>query len=84
MPKPITRIELRCPIGPKALLGKMVLANEPVHRTDGNLLELHCRDCTKRIKQNDATIVRICHRFDVLGELVMSTITHEDGTEDMV
>jgi hypothetical protein len=67
------RIELRCPLGPRALLGKVVAAGEPaVHVNSDNLLELGCRDCTKRARVHNPRIAHVVHRYNVLGELVES------------
>lgn len=65
------RIELRCPIGFRALLGKVVASGQDVvHVNSDNLIELACRDCTKRARQADSRIAHVFHRFNVMGELV--------------
>lgn len=78
------RVELRCPIGPKALLAKVVRSEEVGQRTNDNLLELSCRDCTKRMRQTDPTVSRILHRFNVLGTLIESCIQRFDDSEVIV
>lgn len=71
------KVDLRCPQGPKALLGKMVQRGEPqrVHvDRESNLMEIACRDCTKQGRQKDPGIRRVLHRFNVIGEFVESVV----------
>ena len=72
------RIDLRCPIGPRALLGKVVKAGGSARVNSDNLLELACRDCTRRARLNNPLILHVVHRFNVLGELVESVATERD------
>lgn len=70
----ITAVELRCPVGAKRLLAKVVSdGNKPQINSD-NLLELACKDCARNARQFDASVVRILHRFNVIGELVESVV----------
>lgn len=72
-------IELRCPIGPKALLAKSVLLGDPAGMNlDLNLMEITCRDCAKQARVNDSRVKRVKHRFNVLGQLVESVVQRED------
>ena len=72
-------IELRCPIGPKALLAKSVLLGDPAGvNPDLNLMEITCRDCAKQARANDPRVRRVKHRFNVLGQLVESVVQRED------
>lgn len=65
-------IELRCPAGPKALLAKMVMRGETPTYDSWNLMELSCRDCSKIARKSDSEVIRVVHRFNILGELVES------------
>jgi hypothetical protein len=65
-------VELRCPIGPKALLGKILQQGEKPKMTDGNLMELNCRDCARTARQYKPEIKRVLHRYNIIGELVES------------
>lgn len=67
-----TRIDLRCPVGPRALLGKVVANGGRAFVTGDNLLELACRDCTRLARRKNPAIAHVVHRFDVLGALVES------------
>jgi hypothetical protein len=70
----MTAVELRCPVGAKRLLGKSLRdGDKPVVNSD-NLLELACRDCATNARQFDGSVVRVLHRFNVLGELVESVV----------
>lgn len=68
--------ELRCPFGPRKLLAKIRLRGDGTVRvTEGNLLELSCRDCTHRARrrafqEGTPEPTRVLHRFDVAGQLV--------------
>lgn len=53
--------ELRCPENPSRLFARL----RGVRVTDGNLIEVSCRDCRR-----GRFGVRVLHRFDVLGNLV--------------
>jgi hypothetical protein len=77
MPETETRIELRCPVGFRALLGKVIASPEQqrVHVNSDNLLELVCRDCTRNARQSNRRIAHVFHRYNVLGELVESVAT---------
>lgn len=79
--------EIRCPLGPRKLLAKMRLQDDPeaVKRMvmPDNLLELSCRDCTKKARRDAVESgleppLRVLHRYDVLGELV-ETVEEYDG-----
>jgi hypothetical protein len=66
------RIDLRCPVGPRALLGKVVANGGDAYINSDNLLELACRDCTRLARQKNPDVAHVVHRFDVLGTLVES------------
>lgn len=72
-------IELRCPLGPKALLAKSVLLGDPAGMNlELNLMEITCRDCAKLARASDPGVRRVKHRFNVLGQLVESVVQKED------
>lgn len=70
-------VDLRCPEDPRTLLLKY-------HREVGrpplsnNLMELHCRVCTKNARQFDSGVQRVVHRFDLAGVLVESLALRDD------
>lgn len=73
-------IELRCPLGPRALLAKSVLLGDPAGMNlDLNLMEITCRDCAKLARATDPGVRRVKHRFNVLGQLVESVVQKEDN-----
>lgn len=61
-------VEMRCPVQPQRMFGKMVLSGEYAI-TDGNLLEFACDRCRKIRKA-----VQVLHRFNIAGELVESEV----------
>lgn len=64
-------VEIRCPVHPS----KMFLKIGQAHITDGNLIEVACRDCRDTLRQEGNVNVRqVLHRFDVLGTLIESEI----------
>lgn len=67
------RVDLRCPVGPRQLLGRARVGDHvPVHVNANNLVELSCRDCTKNARQFDPAVIRVIHCFNIAGELVES------------
>jgi hypothetical protein len=69
-------VEIRCPVGPQKLLSKLILNNRRPHITDGNLIEFACYDCARAARMDDPTILRILHRYDLVGTLVESVEVH--------
>lgn len=67
-------VELRCPKGPQQLLAKMLRDPEVSYVPDGNLMELSCRDCTRVLRRGDSSVLRVVHRYNLLGELVESAV----------
>ena len=67
-------VELRCPVGPRALLAKVLAAGQPVVTTDDNLVELTCRDCRRAETRNGRPCRLVLHRFDIAGELVETKV----------
>lgn len=70
-----SEISLRCPLGPRKLLAKLRVSGEQPEVTSGNLLEMACQDCRRRLRsEGHSDIKLILHRFDILGELVETEI----------
>lgn len=67
-------VEMRCPVGPRRLLGKVLREGGRLHVTDSNLMELNCDDCKKTMRQRGDYVTRVLHRYDLAGELVESVI----------
>lgn len=79
-------VELRCPIGPRALLAKVVRMGDhhaqvwkesSLSLPEFPLLELACRDCAKSCRREDPSVRRVLHRFNVFGQLAESVIERE-------
>lgn len=68
------KVELRCPYGPKALLAKVVQNGDQKSYVAGNLLELNCRDCAKKMREDDKGVARVLHRYNIVGEMVESVV----------
>ena len=68
-------LELRCPSGPRQLLGKVLRETGSVPVGESNLLELSCRDCSRSVRREDPSVVRVVHRYNILGELVENVVT---------
>lgn len=66
-------IEIRCPVGPRRLLFKMLQAGDQPHVSD-NLIELSCDDCKRFARKEDPRVVRVLHRFDLSGALIESEV----------
>lgn len=66
-------VEIRCPVGPRRLLSKLLLSGEqPVH-TDGNLIEFTCDDCKRSLRRRGEPVFRVYHYYDLAGTLVETT-----------
>lgn len=72
-----TVLELRCPVGPRALLSKMRLDGEQPNYDSDNRMMLACRDCARNARGFDPTVKRVIHHFDFLGNLVESVAEHD-------
>lgn len=72
-------VEVRCPVGPGKLFTKLHLGEETgrVVQPD-NLIEFSCGDCRGRISRERGAAVEVFHRYNFLGELVV-TITRPRG-----
>lgn len=67
-------IELRCPVGPRRLLAKSWVEGDGPQRAEGNLLELNCDDCKRALRKQGRQVIRVLHRYNVLGELIESVV----------
>lgn len=67
-------VEIRCPVGPRRLLFKMIQSGDQPEVVDGNLIELSCSDCKATLRRADPSIRRVLHRYDLVGTLVESEI----------
>jgi hypothetical protein len=65
------KVDLRCPVGPQSLLGRMA-PMEKAHVTEDNLVELACSDCARTLRKQGKDVLRVLHRFDFLGRLIES------------
>lgn len=70
-----TYADLRCPVGPKKLLGRVRKEGDHAAIVSDNLLELACRDCRNSVQLESGRKPQVVfHRFNILGELVESEI----------
>lgn len=68
-------VEIRCPVGPRRLLSKLLMAGEQPKHAEGNLIEFACDDCKRELrKRRTDTIVRVLHRYNLAGVLVETII----------
>ena len=73
-----TLLEVRCPEPLGKLLFKLRQAGEkPVYR-DGTVIELACDDCKRRQRAEGIPVIRVLHRFNILGVCV-ETVTVKQG-----
>lgn len=70
-----TEVELRCPADHRRLFGKILRDGTITH---GNLIEVACPACRRSVKAQGITVVRVLHRFNVLGVCVETEFV-EDG-----
>jgi hypothetical protein len=70
----MTTTELRCPENLSKLLLKLKLAGETPKVSDGNLLEIACRDCRDFYRETDPGTKLVLHYFDFAGRFVETVI----------
>lgn len=71
-------IEIRCPVGPRRLLSKVMSEGGLPHIVPGNLIEFACDDCKRWQRREDPKVQRILHRFNLAGDLVETVVVHYD------
>ena len=62
-------VDLRCPVNRSRLLAR-VKRDPAVQIVEGNLVEVACTHCRNEMRRSDPTVLRVLHRFNVLGDLV--------------
>lgn len=67
-------IELRCPQGPGRLLSKLLISGGRPEIVGDNLVELACPDCKRSLRLQGQPVLRVLHRFNLLGDLVQSVV----------
>lgn len=64
-------IDLRCPVDPRRMFARMKAGAV----CEGNLVEVACPECARRIrKAGDESVRSVLHRFDILGECIESEV----------
>lgn len=71
-------VEIRCPVGPRRLLSKVIATGDSAHVVDGNLIEFACTDCARSLRRRGEDAGRVLHRFNLAGELVESQVVPTD------
>lgn len=67
-------VELRCPVGPRRLLAKMLQRGQVPAVAEGNLLEFACADCRRLRRQEGEGVALVLHRFNLAGDLIESVV----------
>lgn len=65
-----TRVDLRCPTGPRRLFAILSLQGEPTPVVDGNLIELACADCRKTLARQGQHVTRVLHYYNLAGDWI--------------
>lgn len=71
----MTAIEIRCPVGPRRLLSKVLTSGDSPHVTADNLIEFACPDCARALRRREPDVFRVLHRFNLAGDLVESVVS---------
>lgn len=74
-------IDVRCPENPRHLFLKLKRSGEDVPVLEGNLLALACDECKKQQRRSDPTVLRVVHEYNLLGELVTTTVQNANPEE---
>lgn len=67
---PLREVELRCPTGPRKLFAKLRLEGAQPHVVPGNLVEMACQDCRRRLRSEGRDVSLVLHRFNIVGDLI--------------
>lgn len=76
---PLQEVELRCPTGPRKLFAKLRLAGEQPQVVSGNLVEMACQDCRRRLRNDGVDVSLVLHRFNIAGELIETVSVDRDA-----
>lgn len=63
-------VEIRCPVGPRKLLSKLLVSGEQPTIVDGNLIEFSCEDCRRILRKHGERVSHVLHRYNLAGDLV--------------
>jgi hypothetical protein len=66
----VETVEIRCPVGPRKLLSKLLVSGEQPEIVDGNLIEFSCEDCRRIHRKRGEFYAHVLHRYNLAGELV--------------
>lgn len=67
-------VEIRCPIGPKRLLSKLLLSGDRPKVVEGNLIEFACADCKRTYRKGGRRVSIVLHRYNLAGELIETSV----------
>jgi hypothetical protein len=70
----VETIEIRCPVGPRRLLSKLLVDGGRPKHVDGNLIEFACDDCKRTLRRQGETLSLVLHRYDLAGNLVETLV----------
>lgn len=76
---PLDEVELRCPTGPRKLFAKLRMSGEQPSVTSGNLVEMACQDCRRRLRSEGRDVSLVLHRFNIVGELIETVAVDRDA-----
>jgi hypothetical protein len=65
-------VQVRCPVGPRELLAKILVEGPPPVEVPGNLMGLKCSFCTRQARKADPSVLHVVHCYDFLGTLIES------------
>lgn len=63
-------VEVRCPVGPRKLLSKLLVQGDQPDIVDGNLIEFSCEDCRRILRKRGERVSHVLHRYNQAGDLV--------------
>lgn len=73
-----TVVEVRCPEHLGRLFFKQIMEFEP-HIVPGNLIEVACHDCKRKLVREGEQVEHVFHRYNLLGELVETEVVKARG-----
>jgi hypothetical protein len=76
----MTRVEIRCPVGPQRLFAKLMAEGGKPKIVDGNLIEFSCPDCKRDLRRDGQVVDRVLHRYNLAGEHIETEVIPGDDT----
>lgn len=80
----LIQTDIRCPLGSRSLLMRLLSEEDPPVKVGEQALQLHCRDCSRELRQNLPDLQRVLHVYDTGGGFLFTGLQFKDGGETRI